>query len=508
MAIYHFSAQVISRSQGRSAVAAAAYRAGEKLYDERYGNMHDYTKKNVKERVIAAPESAPSWVKDRARLWNTVEAAEKRKDAQLCREVNLALPRELTAHQQRELLSDFVTDQFVKRGMIADICIHRDNEENPHTHIMLTMREITPDGFGKKVREWNEKELLETWRSEWANYANRSLEKAGLQERIDHRSFEDQGKEILPTVHEGPHVRAMEKKGFQTDRGNINRAVSEYNALVVSLETYRREKAALEGKKEEKPPVALEKQIAVLTAKAQGIKEEVGRIEPEVSRIQGRLRYYAEQQRRMAERNRLEKEIATVQQNGRGLFGLYNKNSKELAELQRKVDNLSDHIQEHSRYVPSDLEANQLQTQLQELEHKKKELSGQFYAIRNKIKELQQSKETGQEKREQPMTLRQAILACKDKVKGTPTDYPRDDLDKLLQNASLVPGERGERLVYQLEGQSSKQVILFDHLYISSAQRNHIFDVIGSVLSGVNREMQRQDFASQQKVKKKNGPER
>ncbi|KAB3587238.1 hypothetical protein GAY21_23530, partial [Phocaeicola vulgatus] len=120
MAIYHFSAQVISRSQGRSVVAAAAYRAGERLEDERYGQTHDYTKKSVSERAIAAPANAPAWAKDREQLWTAVEAAEKRKDAQLCREINVAVPRELSAAQQRELLSTFVSKEFVSRGMVAD----------------------------------------------------------------------------------------------------------------------------------------------------------------------------------------------------------------------------------------------------------------------------------------------------------------------------------------------------------------------------------------------------
>lgn len=253
MAIYHFSVQVLSRSAGRSAVAAAAYRAGERLHDERYGRTHDYTKKDVSERGIAAPEHAPAWVKNREQLWNAVEQAEKRKDAQLCREVNVALPRELNPKQQRDLLSRFITDEFVKRGMIADVAIHRDNPENPHAHIMLTMREITPDGFGNKVREWNDRELLENWREQWARYANRALERAQVRERIDHRSFAEQGKEIQPTIHLGHKAHAMEKRGVQTERGDVNRSVSEYNRVITSLESYRVQKHSLLQKNAQRP---------------------------------------------------------------------------------------------------------------------------------------------------------------------------------------------------------------------------------------------------------------
>jgi hypothetical protein len=505
VAIYHFSVQVISRSQGRSAVAAAAYRAGERLKDERYGHTYDYTKKNVAERAIAAPENAPAWVKDRERLWNAVEAAEKRKDAQLCREINIALPRELTAWQQRKLVSAFVTEQFVKRGMIADVAIHRDNPENPHAHIMLTMREITPAGFGKKVREWNDKELLETWRAEWANYANRALERAGYQERIDHRSLEAQGSDLLPTVHEGPHVRQMERRGIRTERGDLNRAVAEYNALVVSLEAYRKEKAALT--KESAPAAVAEpterndKQIAVLTAKAQEIKREMERVDVELRRIQERLRYYAEQQQRIAERARLQKQIGELLQRGRGLLGLYNKNSKEMAELQRKMERLDERIQEHQRFTPTGQEAAQLQERQKQLEQTKKELSGQFFAVRNKVKQL----ETGQEKtsaKSANMTLRQAIYALKDKATGIPTRYVEADLDKQLQAARFTNHGGVEQLHYRLQDGTERSV-LFQNVYMSSAQRNAVFNMIGAAVNAMGRQLQRDDMARQRQMKKK-----
>src|SRR5262245_60211217 len=129
MAIYHFSGTVISRSQGRSAVACSAYRAAEKLQDDRTGREHDYThKQDVTHTEILLPDNAPQWMADREKLWNVVEANEKRKDAQLAREFNFALPRELTLEQNIELAKDFVKEAFVSKGMVADLCIHNDRK--------------------------------------------------------------------------------------------------------------------------------------------------------------------------------------------------------------------------------------------------------------------------------------------------------------------------------------------------------------------------------------------
>ncbi|MEG6588677.1 MobQ family relaxase [Paenibacillus barengoltzii] len=249
MAIYHFSAQVISRGKGQSAVASASYRSGERLTDERTGETKYYVREVQPDTMILSPSNSPEWVRDRERLWNEVEQSEKRKDARLAREINIALPRELSNDQQKELIKNYVQEQFVNKGMIADIAIHRDDKENPHAHVMLTTREITADGFGPKNRDWNKKELLEQWREEWANHANKALEREGIQERISHLSHEARGLEQLPTVHLGHVAHEMEKRGVQTEKGNINRDRQEYNALVVDLQKYREEKQALEQEK-------------------------------------------------------------------------------------------------------------------------------------------------------------------------------------------------------------------------------------------------------------------
>ncbi|MGG3927414.1 MobQ family relaxase [Metabacillus fastidiosus] len=246
MAIYHFSAQMISRSKGQSAVASAAYRSGERLTDERTNETKHYKRKVKPETIILSPFHSPDWVEDRERLWNEVEKSETRKNSQLAREINIALPFELSYEEQNELILAYIQNQFVNKGMIADIAIHRDDPNNPHFHVMLTTREITPDGFGKKNREWNDRSLLEEWREQWADYANIALEKAGSQERISHLSNEARGIEQMPGVHLGHVAHDMEKKGIQTDRGNINRERQEYNAVVIDLQKYREEKEDLQ----------------------------------------------------------------------------------------------------------------------------------------------------------------------------------------------------------------------------------------------------------------------
>ncbi len=237
MAIYHLSAKVISRSSGRSATASAAYRAGDKITDERTGLTFDYSrKKDVDATTIIKPENAPAWMGDRSLLWNEVEKVEKRKDSQLAREIDVALPVELNHSQKQELVRAFVTDQFVSQGMVADIAFHHLDSHNPHAHILLTMREITANGFGKKNRDWNRKELLEKYRSSWEAYTNRTLERAGRKERIDRRTLEEQGINRIPQIHLGPNVAAMMARGIATERGDRYLSIQVANQEIDALE--------------------------------------------------------------------------------------------------------------------------------------------------------------------------------------------------------------------------------------------------------------------------------
>ena len=230
MAIYHLSMKIISRNSGYSAVASAAYRSGSLMLDERTGLTHDYTRKSgVAEAVILTPATAPAWCTNRAELWNAVEKAERRKNSQLAREIELAIPRELPQDAARETVLAFVRENFVSQGMIADVAFHHMDKTNPHAHIMLTTRAVGPAGFGGKVRDWNDRTHAETWRASWADHANRALANAGYQEEIDHRSYERQGLEKTPGIHLGKSACAMETRGIETERGEQNRLINRLN---------------------------------------------------------------------------------------------------------------------------------------------------------------------------------------------------------------------------------------------------------------------------------------
>lgn len=230
MAIYHFTAKVIKRSHGRSAVAAAAYRSASVFTDQRQGQQFDYSDKSgVVHSEIILPEGAPEWMKDREALWNAAEAAERRRDAQVAREVEFALPEELSQAEAIGVAREFVRREFVAHGMVADLNVHWE-EGNPHAHVMLTMREVGPDGFGRKVREWNQVGLLREWREHWADLANEHLMRAGYDVRIDHRSFKDQDIELEPTRHLGKAVDEIRGRGEYAERAREHEAVRERNA--------------------------------------------------------------------------------------------------------------------------------------------------------------------------------------------------------------------------------------------------------------------------------------
>lgn len=271
--MYHCSIKVISRSSGKSAVASAAYRSKEKLKDQETGITHDYTKKGgVIFNEIVLPEHAPKKYKDRSTLWNEVQKIEKRSDAQLAREVEVALPAELSRKKQIEVVREYVKSNFVEKGMCADWALHDKGDGNPHVHIMLTTRPIKengewgekqkssfeldeagqkvpvidPDTGLQKVRirkgkgeekiweratifttDWNEQSKAEEWRANWAKECNKYL---SPENQIDHTSYKRQGSEQIPTIHEGKKARQMEKEGIIADRCQINRDIKEYNS--------------------------------------------------------------------------------------------------------------------------------------------------------------------------------------------------------------------------------------------------------------------------------------
>ena len=223
MAIFHFAAQVITRSDGGNAVAAAAYRAGMRFSCARTGLVFNSTRKReVAYRAILAPQGAAAWVFDRQQLWNQVEAIETRANSQLAREVEVALPIELTHAQHIALLHGYVNEHFVSLGMVADIALHA-KTGNPHAHILLTLRDVQAEGFGAKRRDWNNPALVQQWREAWAKSCNAALEQAGHAERIDHRSHKARGMDLPATVHQGRRTPA------NADRWD---ARAEFNAWV------------------------------------------------------------------------------------------------------------------------------------------------------------------------------------------------------------------------------------------------------------------------------------
>jgi len=241
IANFHHSIKIFSRGKGASAVAKAAYRAAELIHNDYNGITSDYTKKSgVIYKEILLPDHAPAEYKDRSILWNAVEKCERYKTAQLAREIEISLPVELTQEQNIILAREYVQKHFISAGMCADLCVHDKGDGNPHAHIMLTMRPIEKDGNwgqksysakGKKIPtvDWNEQTKAEDWRKAWADIQNQHLQKHGFDVCVDHRSFERQGIDKVPTIHMGVAASQMEKRGIRTDKGNRNREIADIN---------------------------------------------------------------------------------------------------------------------------------------------------------------------------------------------------------------------------------------------------------------------------------------
>ena len=267
MALFHFHVTQIGRKAGQSAIASAAYRSGEKLHSEYYGEDSDYTKKRgVLYKEILLPPHAPTAYNDRETLWNEVEKAERQHNAQLAYSFDIALQNELTYEENLEVAKKFLQEHMVSKGMIVDFCLHnpeRDGIENPHFHVMSPIRPLNEDGTwgakqhrvyklddnGERLRDekgkyifdavpttdWGKPETLLYWREQWTNMVNAKFAEKGLDCIIDHRSYEERGLDIIPTVHEGVNVRAMEKKGIVTEKGQLNRWIRATNDLIKKL---------------------------------------------------------------------------------------------------------------------------------------------------------------------------------------------------------------------------------------------------------------------------------
>lgn len=260
----HFDMKIIQRSHHQSAVASAAYQSGERLFSEYDQKQKYYSHKSeIVHKEILLPPHAPPEYADRNTLWNAAEKQEKQWNSQLARRFVIAIPRELPPEQYADLIRDYCREFFVSKGMIADFAVHDKGDGNPHAHILLTMRAMDGkgkwlpksrkvydlDGNGERIRlasgswkshkedtvDWNDQKYGEIWRQGWADTVNRRLEAIGRTERLDLRSYARQGIDTIPTVHMGPAVSHLEKKGVQTNIGNLNRDIGAANRLMRSI---------------------------------------------------------------------------------------------------------------------------------------------------------------------------------------------------------------------------------------------------------------------------------
>ena len=396
IAIYHCSIKIVSRGKGKSAVAAAAYRSGEKLTNEWDGLTHDYTKKvGVVHSEILLPAHAPPAFSDRSTLWNSVELSEKSNNAQLAREVEIALPVELSREEQTRLVREYCSSQFVSKGMIADFNLHDTGGGNPHAHILLTMRpldergawlpkskkEYVLDENGEKIRlpsgryktrkvdlvDWNNRENAEVWRRAWADLANDFLAQNNRPERIDHRSYERQGIDQLPTVHVGVSATQMEKKGIVTERGELNRNIKaanrilrEIRRLVRGLKDWiaelKERKAALLEALAEARAQASEPTIPQLLARYMEQRGEERADWTSKGKLKGAVSDFNKVQAAMEFLR--QKEISTVETLDRQLDGISEtavaiRDSMRKAERRIKdIDTLLSHIGNYEKYKP------------------------------------------------------------------------------------------------------------------------------------------------------------
>ena len=396
IAIYHCSIKIVSRGKGKSAVAAAAYRSGEKLTNEWDGLTHDYTKKGgVVHSEILLPAHAPPAFSDRSTLWNSVELSEKSNNAQLAREVEIALPVELSREEQTRLVREYCSSQFVSKGMIADFNLHDTGGGNPHAHILLTMRpmdekgawlpkskkEYVLDENGERIRlpsgryktrkvdlvDWNNRENAEVWRRAWADLANEFLERNNRPERIDHRSYERQGIEQIPTVHVGVSATQMEKKGIVTERGELNRNIKaanrilrEIRRLVRGLKDWLAElkerKAALLEALAEARAQASEPTIPQLLSRYMEQRGEERADWTSKGKLKGAVSDFNKVQAAMEFLR--QKEISTVETLDRQLDGI-SENAVAIRDSMRKaerrikdIDTLLSHIGNYEKYKP------------------------------------------------------------------------------------------------------------------------------------------------------------
>lgn len=230
MAIFHMEIKNIGRSEGRSAIAAAAYRSGSVLVDEITGEVHNYSKKQGVDRTeIIAPDGAPFWVSDRSVLWNAVQEQNVRRNGRYCKEINIAIPRSISDEAKITLIREFVTQEIVNRfGLVCDVCWHDLDSHNPHVHLMIPLRVAESEGFGARVKAIDHRKTVTELRAAWARHANRYLSMLGERE-ITEKSYEERGIDRDPEIHYGAAAWELRKKGIPTEIERKNLAIREQN---------------------------------------------------------------------------------------------------------------------------------------------------------------------------------------------------------------------------------------------------------------------------------------
>ena len=241
MALYSCSISNIKRSDGRSSVAKAAYNSRTELLDERTNNNYNYSQKSdLGFSEIISPINAPPWVEDRQQLWSKNELANKRRDARVAKEILVALPRELNTSQQQKLVRSFVSNNLTPLGVVADVNAHelepsKQDDWNPHVHILISTQHLVDGEFGSKITELNKKDFVTKIREAWAEHTNLALSAAGSLERVDHRSNQERGIERTPQIHLGHKAWAMKQKGIATDRGARYLEIEERNREIDTI---------------------------------------------------------------------------------------------------------------------------------------------------------------------------------------------------------------------------------------------------------------------------------
>ena len=412
--------KIIGRSSGRSATGAAAYRSGEKLQSVAHASYqsgeklqdksgkitHDYRKKKgVVHSEILLPDNAPEEYKDRQTLWNTVELSEKRKDAQLAREIIVALPREFDLPEQLEVMREYVQENFVNKGMIADFALHDTGEgnlnspaegaasgvrnqrsefaqhhsANPHAHIMLTMRNVSRDGFGYKNTDWNKKEFLLSYRKAWAHIINNMLVRKGLDIRIDHRTLKAQGLDRKPTIHMGHAATALERQGIRTQRGDYNREIKRHNETRAAL---------MEANYKMRQQQAESKGCAGLETERYFLEAENGNDEREITKMDFRTE---DMEERLKNNETLQDKITELTAEYQKLniwqIGRKNEKKREIEKIKQGIRNAQRHFEAKYRITfeeaPAEIERLQ-----KEIYFKKSELDKKKTRILEIDKEL------------------------------------------------------------------------------------------------------------------------